>query len=140
MANLQFFAVKTLTFQFVRASKYHLEPAIDFCLFLNRDRVILHWRKIELIFGMLTGYFKRLLHRVNTPRGEKGGGRGFFCQFEPNFPLPYCTVHSWGMSGWRAGSPVAVQYMREHNAQSLNQFKQKVQLNKDGALCPSGYD
>ena len=30
-------------------------------------------------------------HRVSTPRGEMGG-RCFFCQFEPNFPLPYCTV------------------------------------------------
>ena len=31
-------------------------------------------------------------HRVSTPRGEKGGGRRFFSQIEPNWPLPYSTV------------------------------------------------
>ena len=28
----------------------------------------------------------------NTARWEMGGGRRFFSQIEPNFPLPYCSV------------------------------------------------
>ena len=30
--------------------------------------------------------------RVSTPRGEKVGGRRFFCQIKPNWPLPYSIV------------------------------------------------
>ena len=33
-----------------------------------------------------------LHHRVSTAREEKGWGRCFFCQIEPNWPLPYSTV------------------------------------------------
>ena len=87
---------------------------------------------------MLTGYFKRLLHRVNTTRGEKGGGGGrFVCQIEPNFPLPHCTV----VEGCQAGGlGHLLQYVREYNAESPNHGSKRFNLNKDEALCPSGYD
>ena len=51
-------------------------------------------------------------HRISKAIKVKGGGRRrhFFHQIEPNWPLPYSTgqYHSWGMSGRRAGSPIAV--------------------------------
>ena len=59
-----------------------------------------------------------LQQRVSTPRGEKGGGRRFFSQIEPNFPLPYCPV----VEGCRAGGlGYLLQDMREYNADSPKQ-------------------
>ena len=38
---------------------------------------------------------------------------------DPSRTVP-CRYHSWGMPGWRAGSPIAVQYMREYKADTQN--------------------
>ena len=64
----------------------------------------------------------------NTARWEKKGGRHFFSQIEPNFPLPYCTVLE-GCQAGGLGHLFRLQYMREYNAESNNTAKSST-LNK----------
>ena len=60
----------------------------------------------------------------------KGRGRRVFCQIEPNFPLPCCTV----VEGCHAGGlGHLLQYMREYNALRLIQGSKRfntVQLRR----------
>ena len=82
--------------------------------------IVSNWLKVFDVFVTFTvgQICISTWHGVSTPRGEKGGGRRIFYQFEPNFPLPYCPV----VEGCQAGGlGHLLQYMRKYNAESPKQ-------------------
>ena len=76
----------------------------------------------------------------NTARWEKGGGRHFFHQVEPNWPLPYSTVQvpqlrDARQAGWVTFCSICASTM----PRALNRTAKGSTLMEDETLYPSGY-
>ena len=77
-----------------------------------------YFRKCKMYFEPLE---QGLDHRISTARMVKGGGRHFFHQIKPIWPLPFCTMPVPRLRDARpAGWVTWLQYMREYNVETQN--------------------
>ena len=75
---------------------------------VNQEIVWSCWLALTKLRAPVLAHLKEYVHVER----KRGGGRRFFTQIEPNWPLPYtvpCQYNGWGMPGRRrAGSPIVV--------------------------------